>query len=252
MIVIQKMKMNSTLTSEQWVNLYKGNVEGFFKYLITSGDSFFSEQYGLCYGYYVDHSYSKIVSPTYERIINMVDDNPSIGTTQFELIASVIRNKFNNKWSRVYDLLIEQQYNALNMKDESEHRSGNNSNKKTYNSQFIDDGNTGTNLVTQRNNKNESSLYGFNSVNPVNTDEDTLDSKEIITGNSTDNTIHNTRVRSGEDTVAAVIDETTTYTGRDTPAARLIDAELNMRNRQIFYDIIYSDIDSVVALAIYE
>lgn len=39
--------------------------------------------------------------------------------------------------------------------------------------------------------------------------------------------------------------------GRNSPAAKLIESELRLRNTQIFYDIVFADIDSVAVLNIY-
>ena len=240
------MKIHETLTNEEWSSIYNGNVEGIFKYLITAEDPFYAEQYGLCFTYYTDRAYSKTITSTYNRIIEETNSQEA-----FRLIAKIIRNKYISKWNRAYDILVSKQYNALDSREENRHTTSENSDTITYNSTTTDDGNIGTRVVTSRNGDDKNKLYGFNSVNSVNVSETEGQTTDIVTGDKNENTNHNSSSKTGNDTTSVNVNETITWNGRDIPAAKLINIELDMRSKRLFYDIIYSDIDSVIALSIY-
>lgn len=63
--------------------------------------------------------------------------------------------------------------------------------------------------------------------------------------------INESETNTGTDTTDISINETITHKGRNVSGAELITEELSLRNTQIFFDIIYDDIDSIVALQIY-
>lgn len=162
-------------------------------------------------------------------------------------------------------------------------RTGNNTDTITYNTNTEDNGKTGTKETTTTNRENSADVYGFNSASPVGDNTDTENATETVIGNADDNTTHNVQTKTGtetkgyevDETVAKtgtdtknitisetenktgtdtknfVIDEDVTKSGRNATGAELVEAELNLRNTQIFFDIVYRDIDSVVTLAIY-
>ena len=240
------MKIHETLTSEEWSSLYNGTVEGIFKYLITDEDPFYDERYGLCLTYYTARSYSKTITSTYSKIIESTNAQDA-----FRLIANIIRNKYIDKWNRVYDTLSEKQYNALDTREETRHTVGDNTHTTEYNSTTTDDGNVGTRITSTRNDGDKNKLYGFNSTSAVNVNESEGQSTDIVSGDKNENTNHNSRAKTGDDTTTYDVDETVTWNGRDVPAAKLINMELDMRSKRLFYDIVYSDIDSIIALSIY-
>lgn len=162
-------------------------------------------------------------------------------------------------------------------------RTGNNTDTITYDTETEDNGKTGTKETTTTNRENSADVYGFNSASPVGDNTDTENATEIVVGNADDNTTHNvqkktgtetkgyevdetvaktgtdtknitiseTENKTGTDTKNFVIDEDVTKSGRNATGAELVEAELNLRNTQIFFDIVYRDIDSVATLAIY-
>ena len=277
------MKLIETLTNQQKIDLFVGNAVGIFPYLVLSSDAYYSKLYEMCLGYYLSHSGEKNISPAYDKIISIVSENESVGKTAEELMADIIRGKFSEKWSRVYSALIETQYDVLTNRERTEHKTGDNTdtteydtnNQKvgtnsetiTYQSTITDDGKTGTHEITSRKNDTNDNIYGFNSALPVgdSTSEDVTE--ETVVGDADKNTTYNLRTKGGSDTHAIglnetdkktgtdtktyAIDETVTDSGRDGTGADQILSELNLRNTQIFFDIIYADIDSVATLQIY-
>lgn len=277
------MKLRETLTKQQTIDLLSGNVVGIFPYMILSEDAFYSKLYELCLGYYTERSGEKTISMTYDRFISLTKENPEINKSPEELIGSLIRGKFLDKWSRVYDVLITSQYDALNNRENTEDKTGNNQNKDTHNTtkskngnntdtttfdtNVEDNGKTATNETTTRNVTDENNVYGFNSPTAVGDTNSTETTSETIVGDADKNTSHNLQTKTGTesksfnvnesetntgtDTTDITIDEKIVRSGREGSGAELIMEELNLRNTQLFFDIIYADIDSIATLQIY-
>ena len=341
------MKLRETLTKQQTIDLLSGNVVGIFPSMILSEDAFYGKLYELCLGYYTARSGEKTISMTYERFISLIKENPEISKSPEELIGALIRGKFLDKWNRVYDVLITSQYDALNNRESTEDKTGNNQNKDTHNTtkakegnntdvmtydtengrkgtntdvmtydtesgkqgtntdtttfdtNVEDNGKTGTSETTTRNVTDENNVYGFNSPSAVGDTNSTETTSETIVGEADKNTSHNlqtktgteskefgideiitktgteskeigideTVTKTGTDSRAIGISESETHTGTDTTditiseklvksgrdgsGAELITEELNLRNTQLFFDIIYADIDSIATLQIY-
>ena len=274
------MKLIETLTNQQKIDLLSGDAVGIFPYLILPEDAYHDKIYEMCLGYYMSHSGEKTISPAYDKIISITSLNDVIVQPAEQILANIIRGKFSEKWSRVYSALIETEYDILKNKENVEKKIGQNkdqttydiSNVKvgtnsdtvTYNSDTTDEGNTGTHEKTTRKSDSSDNVYGFNSSLPVgdSTSEDITE--ETVEGDFAKNTSFNRREKrgaddheinlnetdskTGTDTKDFTIDETVTDGGRDGTGADLILSELNLRNTQIFFDIIYADIDSVATL----
>lgn len=277
------MKLRETLTKQQTIDLLNGDVVGIFPSMILSEDVFYGKLYELCLGYYTARSGEKTISITYERFISLIKESPEINKTPEELIGSLIRSKFLDKWNRVYDVLITSQYDALNNREYTEDKTGNNQNKDTHNTtkakqgtnsdittfdtNVEDNGQTGTSETTTRNVEDANDVYGFNSNEPVGDTRSNETTSETIVGEADKNTSHNVRTKTGTENKQFGIDESETHTGTDTTditiseklvksgrdgsGAELITEELNLRNTQLFFDIVYSDIDSITTLKIY-
>lgn len=245
------MKLLETLTSQQQIELLNGSTVGIFVDLFNSQDPFFSSTYDICLGYYMYRSTNKTISPTYEKLIELKEENASIAETPENMLAKIIRSRYNDKWIRIYEALLNSQYDVLDGYSETEHKTGNNSEAITYDSSVQDDGNTGTNITTTTNNEDSADVYGFNSTAPVGSDLTYGNGSETVLGSSDENTSHNTRVKSGTDSKTFDINETMEKQGRNDPGSTMIERELNFRNRNLFFDILYKDIDSVTVLDIY-
>ena len=278
------MKLLETLTLGQMIKmLNNGDVVGIFPSMILSSDKFYSKLYDLCFGYYMQRSGEKTISLTYERLLQLVDAKIYTNETAENLIGKLIRGKFIEKWNRVYDVLISEQYNALQNQDFTEQKTGNNKNvdthnttksrqgtntdTTTYDTNVEDNGKTGTSETTTRRAEDSNDVYGFNSITPVGDTISHETTSETILGEADKNTSHNIQTKTGTeakqfginesenhtgtDTTDISIDENVNRSGRNVSGAELINEELNLRNTQLFFDIIYSDIDSIATLKIY-
>lgn len=277
------MKLFETLTHGQIIKMFNGDVVGIFPSMILSNDKFYSKLYDLCFGYYMQRSGEKTISLTYERLLQLANEKYTLTETAESLIGKLIRGKFIEKWNRVYDVLISEQYNALQNQDFTEKKTGNNQNIDTYNStkakqgtntdtttydtNVEDNGKRGTSETTTRSVEDSNDVYGFNSSTPVGDTLSNETTSETIVGEADKNTSHNIQTKTGteakqfginesekhtgSDTTDISIDENLNRSGRNVSGAELINEELNLRNTQLFFDIIYSDIDSITTLKIY-
>lgn len=276
------MKLKETLTPQQMIELLNGTAVGIFPYMILSGDAYFNKLYELCIGYYLNRSAEKTISPTYERFISLCEQSEILKSPE-ELIGNFIRSKFLDKWNRVYDVLINSQYNPISNREYTEIKTGNNQNKDTHNTtkakqgtntdnttydtNVEDNGKTATSETTIRDTENKDDVYGFNSSIEVGDAVNRENSTETVVGEADKNTTYNLRTKTGTenktfgvdesethigtDTTDITINETFSKNGRDISGAELITEELNLRNSQIFFDIVYADIDSITTLSIY-
>lgn len=277
------MKLRETLTKQQMIDMLGGNVVGIFPSMVLSTDVFYDKLYELCLGYYTVRSGEKTISMTYERFISLVNENPEIDKTPEEFIGTLIRGKFIDKWNRVYDVLITSQYDALNNREITEDKTGNNQNTDTHNTtkgkqgtnsdittfdtNVEDNGKVGTSETTTRKIEDANDVYGFNSTSHVGDTYSSENTSETVVGEAEKNTSHNLKTKTGTEDKQFSINESETYTGTDTTdiiisekfvksgrdgsGAELITEELNLRNTQLFFDIIYADIDSIATLQIY-
>lgn len=275
------MKLWETLTSQQKNDLLLGNAVGFFPYLVLSNDEYYDKLYDLCLGYYTLRSGEKTISPFYDKLLSNVSSVD--GKSVEEIIGSFIRSKFIDKWNRIYEALVKSQYNVLDDRDFTETKTGTNQNKDTHNitdtksannadttiydTNIEDNGKVGVHEVLIRNNENKNDVYGYNANYPVGDDVSNELVNEINISDKEKNTTFNSQKKNGTDTINHTVDESVTKTGTDTTditinetiknsgreisGSKLISDELNLRNTQIFFDIIYADIDSIIALAIY-
>lgn len=277
------MKLIETLTTQQTIDLLNGNTVGFFSHLFKNSDTFYSKAPNLCLGYYTERSGEKTISPTYEKLIKLVEENSSVTQTVDELLGNLIRSKFIEKWERVYDILITEQYSALDNSSFTETKSktdnntktygmsiaknGSNMDTKTYNTTVEDTGENSNKQTTTRENNENNDFYGFNSSTPVPESSSNNSESETTQGSALDNTNHNINTKTGTDTIDynineretrsgtdtdnTTISERTSNSGRNTSGAELITEELNLRNEQIFFNIVYKDIDSITTIQIY-
>lgn len=195
------------------------------------------------------------IQSIYANPLSIQGSLPEIGSfyiTNKIIRDNILRPKFLEKWKRIYKALIEEQYNPLKDYDITETKVGTNTNTITYGSNVETDGNVATKETTTRSVESADDIYGFNSTAPVGDSTSNTTENETIVGNADDNTTHTNQSKTGSDTKELSINDTNTISGRKVSGADLIEKELNLRNKQIFFDIIYKDIDSVLTLQIYE
>lgn len=270
------LKLKETLTQNEITDLVVNSTPiTFFPYIITEEDIYYKYLYDLNIGYYFNRSGEKLVSPTFKNF-------KEISENYYELLGTYIRNKFSYKWKKIYEALENTQYNleheyiynetkSGNNTDTTEYNSSNtlsgtNTDTKTYNTENVNDGNVGVKESTSRKTDSENDVWGFNGgPQPSQADTDVLN--EIFIKDKDSNTTHNietktgtdtidynlnqTDSKSGNDTKTMMIDESRDVYGRKNPITDLIEKELNLRNREIFFDVVYKDLDSVLTLSIY-
>ena len=139
--------------------------------------------------------------------------SPLLEHTSLEKVASIIVNKFGDKWNRLYDAFITSVYNPIENYSMTEIEKTNSKVKVTSS------GTAGT--------------YGFNSDTSVPTGESSTETTSE--GNADDNNRELTR--SGN------IGVTTTQ--------RMLQSELELRKWN-FTDMLYQDVDSICTLSIYD
>lgn len=269
------MTILETLTKKEQLSLLtESSIVGMFPTMIVVGDPFYDLAYPMCLNYYTSRSASKRVSPMFKLYKETMAD-AGLSSANLLIGGSVIRPKFIDKWTRVYNALITEQYSPLDDYKETEIKIGNDTDTTTFD---ITEGKTGNNtdvlthdVTTESNGKtatNEtttrsSDVYGFNSSSPVGDTADT----ETVTGNADDNTTENIQTRKGTESKALGINETNkktgtqtkefglnethTRSGRHTNGADLVKRELDLRNQEIFFDIVFKDIDSIATISIY-
>lgn len=273
------IRIIDTLTEEEILDIFNGNLNEIFTAICREGTVLYPYRQDLCRGYYLFHSAERLVSPAYERYSKLWEVSKFFTAN----IGYYIHMKFIDKWQRVHSALLESEYNPLKNKDSTvtktatnqdkitydseESKNGNNTDTTTYDTSVVNDGRTGSKETITRSSNENSDVYGFNSAEPVGDSVLTEEYNETATSLPADNTTHNTEDKSGTDTKVfdidetvfktgadtrdITVDETTIKTERDESGAELIEKELLVRNKYIFFDIVFKDIDSVMTLSIY-
>ena len=171
---------------------------------------------------YFHNSYSKIISFLYEEVVN----NASLMSV---LISSIIE-RYKDKWNRLYDSLITQQYNPLenySMEEIEKLKLANVDSVKTNSSD------SGTANSTNDN-------YGFNSI----TAQPATKTTTTTSATSTNNV---------DGTKTTDSDKTLTRKGNIgiTTSQQMLESEIILRNKYLFQDIIFKDLDDILMLDIY-
>lgn len=181
--------------------------------------------------YYYNHSGDKLVSPIVNKIAirDNLDITKVIGggvrsavVTLNAKLAQIIINKFGRKWNRLYQALIENNYTL----DENVNMNESGNNKTNVKGKV-------TTTSSQNNN-----VYPFDSSEYVPKSSQQSDSTTEGMSNDNEHLGSSTFTRHGRD-------------GLKT-SQELIEEEIRLRNEQNFYNIMYDDIDSVIALDVYE
>lgn len=247
------MKVRETLSDNDIeLMLVSRQPVGIFPSMILQTDPYYTLSDEMCIGYYIGNSGSKTLSPLYMRLKELILEHPNSDDIN-EIIGNMIRERFSSKWSKVYDLLVTKEYDALNNIDITETKTGNNTDVTTYDTNIEDTGEVGTHEVTTTSEENSDDVYGFNSTSPVPDSYSTGNMSETVVGDKDKNTNHNVQVKTGTESKAFGIDESTVKRGRwygDPTEA--ITKEIEMRIKFNFFDVVYRDIDSVLTCPLYE
>ncbi|MDD7591533.1 MAG: hypothetical protein PUJ92_00820 [Bacilli bacterium] len=171
---------------------------------------------------YFHNSYSKIISFLYKEVVN----NASLMSV---LISSIIE-RYKDKWNRLYDVLITKHYEPLENYSMEESEKSKIANVDSVKSNSSDSGTANT---TNDN-------YGFNSTTaqPVTKSTDT-------TSATSTNSVDGTKTTDS--------DKTLTRKGNIgvTTSQQMLESEVILRNKYLFQDIIFKDLDDILMLDIY-
>lgn len=228
------------------------------------------------------------MSATFWAISSLIDEdivqmyNRTCGpVAKFRVIAV----KYFDKWRKYYEYLIDQQdaYNPLDDNSYTETRTGDNTDTTTYDitqgkigtnrdtttydTETEDNGNAGTSETTTRTSDESNDIYGFNSASPVGDKTAKVETSETTTGSAEANTTHNQRTHKGTDTRDTTLDHTETKSGTDTKkftvnetisrngrnatGAELLQKELDFRSKNLFYNMVFDDMDRELCIQIY-
>lgn len=236
-----------------------------FSTLNANGLSTFFEQHNLDIDscdleYIIVHSGLKTVNRLVSNFCDKAyeEDFPGLGKSYVspffkKSFTAIIRTRFESKWNRLFDTL-NIQYEATHPYEITSTNSGADVTVSSDHSTSSNNNSNSGFSKTDNISKSEDNVgvYGFNSVNSVNSDV-TNRKEEIVSDyvdggnshgdseNSKDSTSTLTR-----GTVNRKVGNLGNYATQD-----LIDKEFKLRRLQIL-DIIYADIDSVITRSIYD
>lgn len=240
---LSKNELNELLTAD-----YPNEIPsvGIFPYMFKIEDALYNLKGELSRGYYLGWSGQKSISIYFKKLIEY-QDNP-LWDSPAEIIGSMVRSKFIDKWNRLYSDL-KKEYNPLIDYDMTETVEADNTDTKTYDVTNTDSGTSYNEDISRSNGNENNAIYGFNSNAPSNTDYSTDNSSDTT---NTESEFDNTSSKTGTETFGISKDETKTTQGRRASASALLKDELDFRAKNLLYDIIYRDIDSIVVSQIYE
>lgn len=169
--------------------------------------------------YYLQHSGEKCISRYYERYRKMEDDG--IVSDCLSKIAQQIMLKFGDKWNRLYDVFVSEQYKPLENYDMKEKETPNLTRTKNVN------------VKTTVNND----VYGFNSSTPVPSTKSETSGNKLENEEEEKNTGTRDLERHGNIGV--------------TSSQQLLQSELDLRDAYNFYNDIMRDVDTMLCLLVY-
>lgn len=208
-------------------NVTFGDNKGFYMYNL----SFFNDT--LDFEYVYSHSGDKIISPL---VYKLLETNKTILEVNVEKLALMIKNKFLDKWDKLYNALILTDYNPIDNYNLYEKETPNIT--KTYHRE------QNTNLEVKDDGENNGSVYAYNSSTTTPSSKVELDNTRTTTGDVEDN------YQDGEDTETGIKELERKGNIGVTSTQQMLEQEIELK-KQNFYDIVYADVDSMLALDVY-
>lgn len=205
--------------------------------------------------YFVDRSYNKIISPLVERVLTMpyASENGTLTDRGRAYLANIIRMRYGEKWDKIYSTL-KIQYKPLENYSMTEKGTDTNTNTKISSGGGAETLTHGKKTTTSGNNngtENEK-VYGFNSSSavPFNSQDTSATINGTVTDSGDDKTTFNNNgtVNDNGNTTHEL-----TRSGNIgvTTSQQMLEAEMDVRAKYIYLDIVFNDIDSVLTLPIY-
>lgn len=227
------MKLINTITYDETNQTIK---YGIFEYLHTLNSDFaFLNDYDILNtDYYFLNSGEKNVSPTFEKLFNVVFSFDSDVNTRKEKvltnIAKIITNRYVDNWKKIYDAYFNTQYKPLENYSMIESEQSNSKDA------------TNTDLETINNGTSDNNAFGFNTTSQdgVKYGKTINDNTQSLKGSKDNNYVDKT------------YDKTLTRSGNIgvTTSQQMLESELNLR-RYDFTQQVFKDVDSVLASYVY-
>lgn len=231
----------------------------------------------------LEHSGDKYISPYIERLLKLKES----GTIQDinPVLCVNIVNTYKDKWNKIYDALIDSDYNPLEnydmtqvetpniIKDKSSSFSSSktetSSRSGTRNDSSTENEDNNSKIKTTSKGDSSTDVYGFNSVNPSPSSENDANTEVVVEGDKNDN--YKTITRSGNNTESESHNSTDTVsdTGHDvetetgtrgltrhgnigvTTSQQMLESEIELRNKNNFYKMVLNDVSSILCLSVY-
>ena len=217
--------------------------------------------------FYLNHSGEKWISPLFSKLIKLYEnvDEDNADLLPIIKIVQIAHNKFSHKWDKIYDALLVQNYDMLAnygfTETHTETTTEDNTITKSINESSSSNGSSSenTNITTTDSGDVKGFDYGYNTnEDGVQTDKTATTNSSTTTGSANDNKIENesssTRTGNNVDVEdkGGTRDYTKTISGYEgLEPETAIENEIKLRDRYLFYNIIYKDVDSLLTLKIY-
>lgn len=209
------------------------SISGIYKMEFIPSSKYAWYTHTLDFEYIYSHSGDKLISPFVEKLL---DNDNNLSETNLEKIANVIKNKFVDKWNKLFNALVEVGYNPIDNYNMNE--------VETPNIERTSHVETNTNITTSGEGDNNSKVYAFNSDNAIPSNEGHAETSQTSSGSVDDNYSDRTENETGtrELVRSGNIGVTTTQ--------QMLQQEIEIKKQNI-YNIIYEDVDSLLCLDIY-
>ena len=203
-------------------------------------------------GYHYNHGGDKIASPLL-RALYVKNDLAKLTTAQRETIAKIIKVTYNEKWVRLYNVILAE-YNPIENYNMRERETPNLSTKSGVSEGFSENivQKTAMDYKTVDKGEGQVGVYGFNSVSAVSANETGTENESRVTGDADDNTIETEKTQTGyrEESRTGYCDLERSGNIGVTTSQQMLESEINLWQWN-FYDQVFADIDKVLALEIY-
>lgn len=280
-----KLKLIETISNDERILVLdnKADTVGVMPTMILSSDSFYKLSPEIGCELYMNYG-KRRTSVYYNSLLEVAElsqvEQPLYAVNR--LIGQNIRNKYIDKWNRIYSALVTNysvldniEHGETTIYTDEEHRGYSDTKNNTVEStdtttyDVRTDENTATStdetVVTER--TVGDSVYGYNSEISV-PDNETLTNETVNTsGNAENNTTNSKNVKTGTESVGGTETESGNstgsedvdfkhneekkYVGRDKDGASLVDSEVVLRNKYIFTNMVINDILTEISLCIY-
>lgn len=169
-----------------------------------------------------------------------------------EVMASIIYNKFKNKWDKLYTLIYQSQYNPIHNYDMEEIETPDITKTETPNIQKNSITKQNIDTTSTNNTDNTDNIYGFNSSTSVPLNESNNTNSQNVTANADNNFTDTTENETGTRTHTETGNRTLTRSGNIgvTTTQKMMKEEIDLRQYNLFNEIL-NDVCQLMTRKIY-